>query len=56
MRADEVFKINAKNSDGKMVDKEIKMLDVVDAASLASVRTMIWQRRRDDCGQFAQHG
>ena len=42
MRADEVYKVKAKNSEGKMVDKEIKMLDVVmDAASLASVGTMV---------------
>ena len=42
MRADEVYKVKAKNSEGKMVEKEIKMLDVVmDAASLASVGTMI---------------
>ena len=42
MRAGEVFKVKAKNSEGKMVDKEINMLDVVmDAASLASVGTMV---------------
>jgi len=42
MRADEVYKIKAKDADGNMVEKELKMLDVVmDAASLAAVGTMV---------------
>jgi NADH-quinone oxidoreductase subunit F len=42
MRADDVYKIKVKNAEGKMVDKEMKMLDVVmDAAGLASVGTMV---------------
>ena len=42
MRADEVYKVKAKDAEGKMVEKEIKMLDVVmDAGSLAAVGTMI---------------
>lgn len=42
MRADEVYKIKVKGPDGAMVDKEVKMEDVVmDAASLAAVGTMV---------------
>ena len=42
MRAGEVYKIKVKNAEGKMVDKEIEMLDVVmDAGSLAAVGTMV---------------
>ena len=42
MRADEVYKIKVKSAEGKMVDKEMKMLDVVmDAAGLASAGTMV---------------
>jgi NADH-quinone oxidoreductase subunit F len=42
MRAEDVYKIKAKDAEGKLVDKEIKMLDVVmDASSLASVGTMV---------------
>ena len=42
MRADEIYKIKVKGPDGAMVDKEVKMEDVVmDAASLAAVGTMV---------------
>jgi NADH-quinone oxidoreductase subunit F len=42
MRADEIYKIKVKGPDGAMVDKEVKMEDVVmDAGSLAAVGTMI---------------
>jgi NADH-quinone oxidoreductase subunit F len=42
MRADETYKVKGKTAEGKMVDKEMNMLDVVmDAASLAAVGTMI---------------
>jgi NADH-quinone oxidoreductase subunit F len=42
MRAGEVYKIKVKDAEGKMVDKEIDMLDVVmDAGSLAAVGTMV---------------
>ncbi|MGA7393987.1 MAG: NAD(P)H-dependent oxidoreductase subunit E [Terrimicrobiaceae bacterium] len=42
MRADEIYKVKVKDAAGKMVDKEINMLDVVmDAASLAAAGTMI---------------
>jgi NADH-quinone oxidoreductase subunit F len=42
LRAEEVFKVKVKGADGQMVDKEIKMLDVVmDAATLGSVGTMV---------------
>ncbi len=42
MRAEEVYKIKTKDADGKMVEKELKMLDVVmDASSLAAVGTMV---------------
>jgi NADH-quinone oxidoreductase subunit F len=42
MRAGEVYKIKVRNAEGKMVDKEIEMLDVVmDAGSLAAVGTMV---------------
>jgi len=42
LRAEEIFKVKVKGADGEMVDKEIKMLDVVmDAATLGSVGTMV---------------
>ncbi len=42
LRADEVYKVKSKGPDGEMVEKEIKMLDVVmDAASLAAIGTMV---------------
>ena len=51
MRADDVYKIKVKNAEGKMVDKEMKMLDVVmDAAGRVGGNDG-WQRRRDDHGR-----
>ena len=42
MRAEDVYKIKAKDAEGKIIDKEITMLEVVmDASSLASVGTMV---------------
>ncbi len=42
MRADEFYKVKVKGADGQMVDKDLKMLDVVmDVSSLAAVGTMI---------------
>ena len=42
MRADEIYNVKAKGADGKIKEKEIKMLDVVmDAGGLASVGTMV---------------
>jgi NADH-quinone oxidoreductase subunit F len=42
LRADELYKIKAKDAEGKMVEKEIKMLDIVmDSSSLAAAGTMI---------------
>jgi len=42
MRADEIYKIRVKGSDGAMVEKDLPMLDIVmDASTLQSVGTMV---------------